>query len=219
MKKYFLYSITCKANNKVYIGVCSWYAQRIGKHKYDLRRNSHANYFMQEDYNLFGEDSFDFDIIQSYDYKKDAEIIEKYYTDNIFGLNKDYCYNIISGGGNIAYQIRGLYKTKLENDLEFKKKISASISSRMKGVVLSNETKDKIRKSAIGRKASEETKKIFSDARKGGGNSRAKKVIDTSNNKIYSCLKDAAIDLGINYDTIRARINGYNKQKTSLQWL
>lgn len=219
MKKYFLYSITCNANGKVYIGVCSWYAQRIGKHKYDLRKNSHANSFMQEDYNLFGENSFHFDIIQRYDYKKDAEIIEKYYTDNIFGLNKDYCYNIISGGGNVAYQIRGLYKTKLENDLEFRNKISVSISNRMKGKVLSNETKDKIRKLAIGRKASDETKKIFSEARMGGGNGRAKKVIDTSNNKIYSCLKDAAIDLGVNYDTIRARINGYNKQKTSLQWL
>lgn len=35
----------------------------------------------------------------------------------------------------------------------------------------------------------------------------------------YGCLKDAAIDVNMNYDTVRARINGYNKQKINLKWL
>ena len=55
--------------------------------------------------------------------------------------------------------------------------------------------------------------------RQGANGGMAKKVINTDTGKIYGCLKDAAIDVNMNYDTVRARINGYNKQKINLKWL
>lgn len=222
MKKptqYTLYTITCLPNGKTYVGVCLWWAQRKGKHLYDLRNRGHANHYLQEDYLKYGETAFVFDVIQMYDSEMEALRIEKYYTNCIFGMNKDVCYNIINGGGNVAAQIQKIHQHKLKTDPEHRRMVSENSSRAQTGKILSNETKNKIRAAHVGRKASQQTRDKFSEMRKGGSNPKAKKVIDSNTEKIYNCLKDAAKDLGINYDVLRSRVNGYNNVKTSVKWL
>lgn len=217
--KYTLYSITCLTNNKVYIGVCLYYIQRRHKHLYELRNCKHANSYLQEDFNIHGESAFVFDIIGEYHSQYEALRVEKYYTNYVFCLNKDICYNIISGGQDVASQIRNLYKIKLQNDPDALSKLKERFSKLHKGRAISDETKEKLRVSHIGKKASEETKAKLKKQRAGSGNSRAKKVVDISSGKVYGCLKDATTDLGLNYDTTRHRVNGRYKQKTNLKWL
>jgi hypothetical protein len=50
-----------------------------------------------------------------------------------------------------------------------------------------------------------------------GKNPRAKKVIDIETNKVYSCIKEASLDLGINYSTLKSYLNGRSKNKTSIR--
>lgn len=57
---------------------------------------------------------------------------------------------------------------------------------------LSQVTKDKIRLSHIGKKASNETKRRKSEAVTGAKNPRARKIKCLNNNKIFLCAKDAA---------------------------
>ena len=68
-----------------------------------------------------------------------------------------------------------------------------------------------------GKKQSEETKKKISKATCGSKNPAAIKIIDTSNNKIYGTMKEAAKDFNIKYTTLSAMLNGYCKNKTNLK--
>jgi hypothetical protein len=51
---------------------------------------------------------------------------------------------------------------------------------------------------------------------KGEKHPQAKKVICSITGKIYGCVKDAAVDIGISYSTLRSSLNGTRKNKTTL---
>ena len=73
------------------------------------------------------------------------------------------------------------------------------------GRVISPETREKISKA--NKNPSEETRKKMSEAQKkcqrGENNSRAIKIIDLNTGKIYGCIKQAALELGMNYDRLK----------------
>lgn len=52
-----------------------------------------------------------------------------------------------------------------------------------------------------------------------GSKLKRKKIIDTSNGKIYDYAKDAANDLGLNKQTLTNWLNGNRPNKTSLKYL
>lgn len=52
----------------------------------------------------------------------------------------------------------------------------------------------------------------------GATHSFAQKVIDKCTGKKYSCIKEAADDLGMNYNTLRNMLCGSNKNKTCLDY-
>lgn len=59
-----IYKITNKSNNKIYIGESLDVKKRWMEHKNSLNNNNHYNNELQSDYNLYGKDSFDFNLIQ-----------------------------------------------------------------------------------------------------------------------------------------------------------
>lgn len=65
------------------------------------------------------------------------------------------------------------------------------------GLKVSQETIEKIRKSRLGKKASEETKIKFSTVRKNEGNSRAIPIVNTLTGQEYGCIKQGAESEGI----------------------
>lgn len=199
---YILYSITCLTNFKTYIGVTIKYKPRINKHKSNLSLNKHDNGHLQDDYNKYGKTCFVFDVIATYEDKNEALRVEKYYTDFVFFMNKEICYNIISGGQNVIPQIKKRHQEFLKTDQQYLNKFKDRMSTLHSGKIMSKESRKKM-----------------SDGRKGYNNGKSKPVLDTETGIEYSCLSEAALAIGENYNTVRARINGYNKQKTSLKWL
>ena len=58
------YSITNTINGKVYIGQSTTYPRRWTEHKKHLRKNTHPNKHLQQDWNEHGKDAFVFEVIE-----------------------------------------------------------------------------------------------------------------------------------------------------------
>lgn len=59
-----IYKITCKIDNKIYIGSSDDIIRRWRDHKNCLRRNCHHSKFLQRAWNKYGEDNFSFEIVE-----------------------------------------------------------------------------------------------------------------------------------------------------------
>lgn len=81
-----IYYIKNKMNNKVYIGSAIGHYQRKGQHFYLLRNNKHFNSHLQSSWNKYGENNFEFKVLE---FVKDVSLLkikeEKYI--KIFNAN------------------------------------------------------------------------------------------------------------------------------------
>ncbi len=84
-----IYKITCIVNNKFYIGSASCteattskkgFLGRLNKHISSLRNSKHHNLILQNSYNKYGEENFNFEIIE-FCKKEDCLTREQYYLD------------------------------------------------------------------------------------------------------------------------------------------
>lgn len=65
--KGYIYCIKNKINNKKYIGKTSWNInKRFGKHISSLKYNKHYSKNLQEDFNKYGMDNFEFFILDEF---------------------------------------------------------------------------------------------------------------------------------------------------------
>lgn len=78
-----IYKIVNKENKKFYIGSTTEYHRRSKEHLYYLRNNMHYNIYLQEDYNKYGEDAFEFQIIEIVGNKEELLGKEQYYLDTL----------------------------------------------------------------------------------------------------------------------------------------
>jgi|694.fasta_scaffold06677_26 hypothetical protein len=62
-------------------------------------------------------------------------------------------------------------------------------------------------------------KKCFHYGKRGGEANRAKKVLDTSNNKIYDSLKDVVKDSIYSYKNLSRQLTGERKNKTTFVYV
>lgn len=89
-----IYAIKCLENGTYYIGQTKNVYRRLREHVRDLRENRSHNPLLQSDYNKYGEDSFDYEILyisnDNLD-EKEIEFVNKY-------REMNSCYNILSGG-------------------------------------------------------------------------------------------------------------------------
>lgn len=77
--KGYIYCIRNKINNKKYIGQTSekrGYNHRIHKHKNQLINNKHYSKNLQEDFNKYGMDNFEFFILDEFTFS-DKELLKK----------------------------------------------------------------------------------------------------------------------------------------------
>lgn len=75
-KKSGIYLLNC--NNRPYIGSSNNLYRRLLEHKYELKKGKHSNDFMQNIYNKYGIDTFEY-LILEYCNPKDRIEKEKYY--------------------------------------------------------------------------------------------------------------------------------------------
>lgn len=85
-----IYRITCNKNAKNYIGVSKDIKKRWYQHVNMLKNKTHHSTKLQEDYNKYGEDVFEFRIIIKEDYGEAKRLEDKYiekYQSDINGYN------------------------------------------------------------------------------------------------------------------------------------
>ena len=148
-----IYKIINKANGKYYIGSSNHIHKRWKYHKLDLLKGNHHTPHLQRSWDKYGEQNFDFVIVEECLPEQLLDVEQKYLTQ--VKNNKSQCYNTSFIAG------------KIEMTEETKRKISLSSL----GKKLSDETKEKLRQCNLGKKLSEETKRLISinNAKTGAG--------------------------------------------------
>ena len=91
----YIYKITNKVNNKVYIGITVDVKKRFTSHL-----NSRLNYPLYKAFNKYGKDNFKFEIIKECETRDEACFLEKKYIAEYKSNIKKYGYNQTSGGEN-----------------------------------------------------------------------------------------------------------------------
>ena len=98
MTKYYIYKITCLANNRVYIGQTKHLKKRKAEHLRSLKNQSHHSTLLQRSWNKYGKNLFKHEIIEECDInnvdEKEVYWIKFHDSTNKYnGFNND-------GGGN-----------------------------------------------------------------------------------------------------------------------
>jgi group I intron endonuclease len=89
-----VYQIKCIINNKIYIGSSMRIKERWSRHKSNLRRGYHSNKVLQRDWNNYGEENFEFSVLERCPIEKLHAYEQKYldelqpFLDNERGYNK-----------------------------------------------------------------------------------------------------------------------------------
>lgn len=167
MKTCGIYSITNTANGKRYYGSSLNVDGRRRQHWSDLRNGRHKNPHLQSAWNVYGESSFVFALVEEVAAEKLIEVEQRY-----LDANDASGYNI---GKCAECATRGLKWPE-----ESKKRISAA----RKGVRLSDETKRKLSDAGKGRKKSQETRgklRVANLGKKHSGTTR-KKISESGRN-------------------------------------
>lgn len=186
-----VYKIMNNANGKCYIGSSIDLHQRRLQHFAALKYNKHINKHLQNAYNKYGVDAFDFSILEVVEITDNIKEVllsrEQFWIDNI---NPEY--NILPVAGSTL----GYHHTE-----ETKKKISET----MTGVKKSEEHAKHIREAQKGRKLTEEHKAKLSKAAK-HRKTMSHHTIISIDGVIYNSLKEASEITGVKYNTIQKRL-------------
>lgn len=170
-----IYKITFQSNVKdlCYIGSSKDIEKRIKVHKKDLRIGIHANKFMQEDWNKYGESNFQFEILELVEdiellTERESYYIEYYKSYRPFGYNiqrKPFRSNSDEWTDEKRQAMsKSLKKYYENNEAPFKgKKHTMEARKKMSEV---NKLRTGSKNSFYGKKHTEETKKKMSKNRK-----------------------------------------------------
>lgn len=117
-----IYYIKCKTNNKIYIGSAKNIKYRFSRHKNDLKKHKHHSPHLQRAWNLYGENSFEFGIIENCNIEE-MEIRENHWINLFKSYKRKFGFNILKNS-----------KTRLGlvHSIKTKKKISKNNFSRGK---------------------------------------------------------------------------------------
>lgn len=207
----FVYKTTNLLNGKIY----------IGQKKYTKNNtlNPIPSYMgsgsiIKDEIKKFGKDNFKRDILCWCFNREEADALEKYFIKKYNTMNSNIGYNIVSGGQiHIPKELIGLYGEKnpnYGNRWTDEQKLKMSILAKSRNTYGENNPN-------YGNKWSKEQKHKMSIFKKlskvsyMSNNPRAVKVKCIEDNKIYGCMKELALELGLKDSLVRRYIN-QNKQ-------
>lgn len=144
-----IYRITCRASGKSYIGSAVNFKIRFKNHKVDLRGNRHHSPKLQRAWNKYGEDAFEFAVIEKVESRAILLQREQYWIDYTNAV--DAGYNICK---NAAASMLGR---------KFSDEHKAKLSAAHKGKIIPPEAREKMRQAALNR--SPEVAKKIADSR------------------------------------------------------
>lgn len=184
-----IYCIENKINNKKYIGQSIDIRKRWREHRTSLNNNKHHNKYLQRAWNKYGEENFDFYIIQNL--PQDTihiiyNIWEIYYIDEYKTQNPKYGYNMTIGGeGTVGHVVTDETRKKISETQKGRKLTKEWIEH------ISQAHKDKIKN---GYKPKTEHFQKYNEEQKTSIN-----CYDKDGNYIcsYSSIQEAGRDLGL----------------------
>lgn len=198
-----IYGIKNIYDNKIYIGSAKNFRTRKNSHLHCLRKNKHHSQYLQNAYNKYGEESFEFIILEVlclFDKKvaleKENSWIQHYESAiNGYNIQKIACSN-----GKYLQPVREDTKRKISESLkivtrtpEYREKCR----KRELGKKLSQETKEKIRLGNINKKNYNVEKATFAKYKRVGKIDSNGKVIEQ-----YNSLQEAAKKNDISWGTV-----------------
>lgn len=147
-----IYAITNKVNSKIYIGQSIDVDRRWNDHIKELNNGEHVNNYLQNAWTKYGQDNFEFGILEEI-FEKELNEREEYwicfYKSNI----RKFGYNLMSGGNSsrhaeetkqkISNSLKGIKRTEKQ-----KANIGKGSKNRIpwnKGKSMSEEQKEKIK--------------------------------------------------------------------------
>ena len=176
-----IYMIKCKINNKVYIGQSKNIKKRFSYHRSALNRNNHDNDLLQNDWNKYGQDYFEFNIIVECEEHKLNELEREYINEY---KSCDFSYNMTFG--------------KDENGAEiYTEETKKKMSEVRKGKQHTEETKKKISESKMGHEVREETRKKISESKTGYNHTEETKKKMSKNHPDFSGSKNPKANMVI----------------------
>jgi group I intron endonuclease len=97
-----IYKIINKVTGKLYIGSAEDIVNRWGSHRKDLRKEIHANVYLQRAWNKYGEETFAFEVIEftPSNNKKFRLEREQYWMDKFQSYKRKYGYNLLPKAGS-----------------------------------------------------------------------------------------------------------------------
>lgn len=215
---YLIYKHT-SPSGKIYIGQTSFknpiQRWRQGGKGY-LKINEYGQYLqpaMANAINKYPWDQWKHEIIDCADTHEEADNLEEYYISFYKSNNKNYGYNITSGGGGHNGQ---------SPSIETRKKISESVKKlwenedyrknqeiKHKGITHSKESIEKARRANLGKKRTQETKDKLRQLKL-----RSIVQFNLQGNFIneYECAKDAALILNCSITSITNSCKGITKK-------
>ena len=190
-----VYLISNNVNGKCYVGSIIHLDQRRKQHFSRLEHNKHVNKHLQNAYNKYGREAFEFEVLEIIDIddsiKDNLLMREQFWIDNL-----KPAYNILPvAGSNLGYQ----------HTEETKQKISNST----KGVKKSESHAKHIREGQKGRVLSEEHKAKLSQAAKHRKSQSHHSIINIDG-VVYNSIKEASEKTKVKYNTIQRRLKNPN---------
>ena len=89
-----IYLLRNKANGKVYVGRTSKFNFRKKLHINNLRANRHTNKMLQDDFNSYGEENFEFEIVEESEKGFGRSHIEHNWMKKLKTYDSSFGYNI-----------------------------------------------------------------------------------------------------------------------------
>lgn len=202
-----VYKATNKINNKVYIGITTKTLEH--RKRIHIRDSKTKDTYFYRALRKYGENNFEWEIIDSAETMEELEELERYYI-NLYDSfnNKKKGYNSTSGGHNL-YEITDEERHNRSKRAKGKNNPMYGVESPMKGKHFTEEHKSKI---------SNALKKSYRPHVFGGSNPSAKKVINLDTKEIFETLTDASKKYGISRQMIGKVCNGHNKTAKGFRW-
>ena len=152
--KFGIYGITNKINGKTYVGQTGEnFQRRYWHHQWKLRNNCHDNSHLQAAWNKYGEDNFEYFVIEVLDDKSKLNDLEITYIANYKSIGKSY---------NMA--LGGVGKRGVPMSEKSKQIVGQKNREHMLGSKLSQETKNKMSRTRTGLIVNRKTDRLNKDS-------------------------------------------------------